>query len=176
MNQEIYFNKDKAKVKHIVTFFFNLVWVVLIYLLLNLGLSFIFLPCDSWECNPVPTLGKFLEPYLIWIIIIYLAYGILSAIYNIKLIETLEYKIEENKIIRTNRFITRNTEAFQLHVVQTIDIKQTLPERVLNLYSVTIHYGFSGETNSITLDYLTEELAEEIEKEIKPTGKKIQIT
>jgi len=170
--REIQFDKGKAVKFEIGTFFQNLaIWGIIVWVI-NIVLNFIWFPSYRENFN----MGVVFGSYTLWLIYLYVGWGIFSLIHNIGILQSLKYYISEEKLVATHKFIKRHTDTARLQVVNSVDITQTLIGRLLNLYSVEVTYGFAQEGYNFDYDYIDEKTAEEIVDIIKPGGTRIDLT
>lgn len=93
-------------------------------------------------------------------------------------INSLEYFIDEEKgrLLSSWKVILKYKNTAKLQVINSVDIRQDIWDKFLDLYNVEVCYGFSEEGYYHSFNYLSEKDAEDILEKIKPSGKsKIEI-
>lgn len=90
-------------------------------------------------------------------------------------LNSLLYEVEEHTLTKISKVITKNRDQARLQVINDVTISQSIISSFFKLFSLTVDYGFSNDGYKFTLDYLTEEQAQDISKLIKPTGSPIHI-
>lgn len=152
------------KVKRI----FGFIWASIVWGLATLG---VIGSINSFNYNGDTIFFNFIK-----VIIILGAMAIYEFVmYKLDLIRigTLEYSIlpEEHKLKRNYKVILKHKDTAQLQVVNDVNISQDVYDKIYDLYSVDIRYGFSHEGYNFSFNYLTEEEAEKVVGLIKSPSK-----
>lgn len=114
----------------------------------------------------------------LYVLLICLAYQIFQYYNHKKAIDTLTYSLEEegSKPIKCYEYyFSRAKDTAKLQVVNSVDICQDFYDKLFNVWSLVITYGFSGDGYTFQYNYLEREEAERVSKMIKGRGKLIQI-
>lgn len=167
---EIYIDKEKAYNRVYngviidgIGWFFGLIFSYILVILFN---NSMFYYSDKMTIN-------------IWVILAMVSsiaiYMLGKVIYGKYLIRSLKYTLEKDKLIKEWKVITKKKDTARLQVVNSVDIKQGLIDRLFNLFYIEVCYGFSGSGYYFRFNYLSEEEAEKVMELIKPSGKEIRL-
>ena len=163
---EIKINKSKMwkrlLTEDIIIFIFYFIGVIL------LNKLFKWLVSES----DVTFLSKVIFPILL--IGIILISGI-TIIYHWLITQSMKYEISDEKLVKTYQAIVKTKDQARLQIVNSVDIRQNLIDKIFDLFYIDVSYGFSGEGYNFTFPFLSEQEADRIGDMIKPTGKSVDI-
>lgn len=106
---------------------------------------------------------------------IFIVWSIINIICDWFYTKTLEYEITDERLLSTYKIITKHKDSARLQVVNSVDVTQGLLDKIFDLFTVEVCYGFSGEGYQYYFNYLSEEEADKLMDKIKPTGKSIKV-
>jgi len=89
--------------------------------------------------------------------------------------KSLKYHIDDDKLQATYQIITKTKDSARLQVVNSVDVRQSLWEKVFGFFTVEVCYGFGDSGYYFEFPYLSEKQADMLMDKIKPTGKDINI-
>ncbi len=101
--------------------------------------------------------------------------SILTIIYHRLLTKSLKYEYADGKLVKTYQIIVKTKDQARLQIVNSVDIKQGLIDKIFGLFYIDVCYGFSGEGYIFYFEFLSEQEADEIANMIKPAGKDVLI-
>lgn len=84
-------------------------------------------------------------------------------------VKTLLYTIESGKLTERYSTITKTTNTARLQVVNHVEIEQGILDKLFNIFSVTVKYGFGDVGYSFSYDFLSEDVAKKVAEMIKPS-------
>jgi len=116
-------------------------------------------------------MGSYHFPFKVFIL-----YAVISAIYLIFLdmyVGSLTYEFEGDILIKSYQVILKNKDIARLQVVNDISITQNLLDKLFGFFTLTVGYGFGDTGYYFSFRYLSESVAEDLAKRIKPTGLQI---
>ena len=87
---------------------------------------------------------------------------------------TLKYEVEEDRLVKSWKTITKTKDSARLQIINSIDITQTLFDKIFDTFDFQINYGM-GNGHHFSFPYISEEDANKLMDIIKPTGKNILV-
>ena len=103
-------------------------------------------------------------------------YAVLLGIYIIFLdiyINSLTYEFEEDTLVKSYQVILKNKDIARLQVVNDISITQNILDKIFGGFTLLVGSGFGDTGYYFSFRYLSEPIAEDLSKRIKPTGLQI---
>lgn len=155
--EDINFDRNKAIKSEIYQALLNLIYLNVFFA----GFYFVFSSIIFW----------------FWVVIggFFITYTVFKIFYYNIVLKNLKYYMSDSILVKKYRFITNTTDTARLQIVNSVDMKQRIVDRILNIFNVNISYGMGEEGYSFFFNHLDEKTAEHIMKKIKPSGFGVQI-
>lgn len=159
MKMEVLINREKIWKRRLLGNLF----VLFIFGGLMFGLSLLKHMLESLDYY---TLLVFL---LLWFIIVLVNLW-LDKLYT----NSLTYIVRGDKLMKSWETIVKRKDSARLQVINSVDITQSLIDRLFNMFNFKICYGMGG-GHYFDFPYLSEKEANKLMNNIKTTGKKVII-
>jgi len=117
-----------------------------------------------------PFQKQYLLLTVLFIIIFPFLFKGFNIIYFYLYLNHLDYEVEEGILTTKYQIIMKHTNSARLQVVNTVNINQSLWEKLFGLYTIEVDYGFGDSGYTHYFRFLLEDQANEISHLIKPRG------
>lgn len=119
------------------------------------------------NCEPVN-----LTVWTILIVVLYTIFVLVKLWINKLYVDSLEYTVEDDRLQKSYQMIIKTKDSARLQIINSVDIKQTLFDKLFDQFSFEICYGM-GDGHYFSFNYLSEEQADKLMNTIRPSGKNI---